>query len=230
MATLFCVAMHGGNLHVHPEQGGHATHRVDAKSCFMAGLMRRGPRVRLFFSPSAPLVEAQRRPAVAQRAKAGPGRRGKRKNETCSDATANRGYKPRSTRRFRLRPSGYGGRARGGKAAEAASRRLRIKAVPRKTSAPGRGAGAKRGQGPEGRPCPCCGDRRLLKVHRSGWSDLKSRPLASETRGCVKERLAETCVRTLLPDPRNVQPRNIRSANAPKGGYSQREARSLIGF
>ena len=37
MATLFCVAMQGDNLHVHPEQGGHATHRVDAKSCFMAG-------------------------------------------------------------------------------------------------------------------------------------------------------------------------------------------------
>jgi len=46
----------------------------------MAGWMRRSPPVRLFFSPSAPLVEAQRRPAVAQRAKAGPGRRGKRGN------------------------------------------------------------------------------------------------------------------------------------------------------
>jgi len=31
-APGFCAAMHGGNLHVHPEQGGHATHRVDAKS------------------------------------------------------------------------------------------------------------------------------------------------------------------------------------------------------
>ena len=47
------------------------------------------------------------------------------KEETCSDATANRGYKPRSTRR-----------SRGGKAAEAASKRIRIQAVPRKTATP----------------------------------------------------------------------------------------------
>ena len=32
------VAMHGDNLHVHPEQGGHATHRVDAKSRNRVGM------------------------------------------------------------------------------------------------------------------------------------------------------------------------------------------------
>jgi hypothetical protein len=37
MATRFCVAMQGDNLHVHPEQGGHATHRVNAKSCKARG-------------------------------------------------------------------------------------------------------------------------------------------------------------------------------------------------
>jgi hypothetical protein len=50
---------------------------------------------------------------------AASGAEGKRKNETCSDATPNRGYKPRSTRR-----------SRGAKAAEAASRRPRATIFP----------------------------------------------------------------------------------------------------